>query len=187
VTAIKLPHRGLGRGTVAVPRAVGGTALVVEIKGFLLFGDVRGVIDTPDRLEQGRDLCSVWITNRQPVRGIVPPQYTHVRVEPTTSPRSRNGLHWWRLGFRPADTCARFAGEVGGKHDDVFQYHGQPTSCRLQVADGALYITHSSFDGRRQESLMMAKGPYRGRFDLPGPGLIQIKTDTTWSATVEPQ
>jgi hypothetical protein len=170
---------------VPVPQAPNSVATVVEIKGFLLFGDVRGVIDTSSRLEQGDDLCSVDILNRHRVRGVVPPGYTHVKVVPMTSSRSRNGLHWWRLGFRTADTCAEFTGTLGGKHDDVFQYPGPAVSCHLEVGDkGYVAIEHYSFDGTRRDILTHASGAYRGRFELPGPGLVQVRCSGTWSATV---
>jgi hypothetical protein len=182
---IKLPYRGLGRGTVPVPQVPDGTAVVVEVKGFLLAGDVRGVIDTPDRLEQGDVLCGVHLPSRQRVRGIVPLSYTHVRVEPAYLSRSRNGIHWWRLGFRAANTCLELAGTMGGRHDDVFRYLGPVATCRLAVSDGYLRLEYHSMDGTRRESLVSVEGPYRGQFKIPGPGLIQARCRTSWSATVE--
>jgi len=186
MTKIDYPHRGLGRGTVLAPPRTRGSALIVEVKGFLLMAKIRGVIDTADQLEQGDTLCYAMDFSRRPVRGIVPSRYTHVSVEPTRSSRSNNGIHYWRLGFRTADDLPPFTGTVSSPNDDVFHHRGPAAWGRLETGRGYVHLYWHSVDGTQEKELTAVEGPYRGRFQLPGPGLIRVSClGTPWSATIE--
>jgi hypothetical protein len=121
---IDLPHRGWGKGSVRVDHAPADAATVMEIQGnWLSSYYVYGLVDTPDRLERGRMLCT-QNHGRQRLRAVVPRDYTHVTM--IGSQRSSGPIRW-KVGFRPGDTCAELRGTVRGRHPDVLRYEGPAT------------------------------------------------------------
>ncbi|ALG12363.1 hypothetical protein [Kibdelosporangium phytohabitans] len=181
---IDLPYRGWGNGVVPVNRPSSEVSAVLEIQGNWMSGySVHGLIDTPDRLEQGDMLCSQNFSSRR-VRAVVPPEYTHVKISKGT--RS-NGIARWVIGFRPADTCQELRGTVRGSHPDVVYYQGPRTSVTFEVSsEGYAHLYRFAVDGTGRDDLhYVSLGPFRGRIELSaGPILLQVDCLVPWSLTI---
>jgi hypothetical protein len=175
---IALRHGGRGNGTVRVSHAPGDAATVMELTGGPLSSlYVYGVIDTPDRLEQGRILATLNYGGRR-LRAVVPKQYTHVRLA-----KSRNSLFpRWRLGFGGSGSLPELRGRASGSHPDVLRHTGERAALRLEVGAGYAVVTRRSPSGMQDEELHRAMGPFRGTIELPGPGLYEIDCLVEWSA-----
>lgn len=178
---IELPFRGWAKGTVPVMHAPDGDATVLELRCPLGNLKVYGLVDTPDHLERGEELCGIML-GRQRIRGIVPRKYTHVQIVPSIrSP----GFVWWRLGYRPASSLPELQGSVSGGHSDVLRYSGPPATVLLEVPRGFAHLTHHPSKGHHQTSLEFANAPFRGQIKIPGPGLIAVyAAGSSWTLTL---
>ncbi|WP_405795631.1 hypothetical protein [Streptomyces sp. NBC_01506] len=177
---IRLPHSGWGKGTVPVSHAPDHGVTVVEIKGGVLSPCyVYGLIDTPDRLEQGDMLVTTNFGGHR-ARGVVPREYTHLSVKGGMS----TNLPRWRVGFRTADSLSELVESAEGRHPDVVPYNGARTTVRLEVGNGHADITHRPLNGGGETLLHLGQGPFRGTIELPGPGLIDVDCLVRWSITV---
>ncbi|MEU1147205.1 hypothetical protein ACFYO9_04920 [Streptomyces sp. NPDC005863] len=178
---IRLPHWGLGNGKIPVSHAPSGLATVVEMKsGVLSSLYVYGVIDTPEQLEKGDMLLTHNTGSRHRARALVPREYTHLAVD-----KSKVGsFPRWRLGFRSSDSLSTLKKNAEGRHPDVLQYTGGRGTAKLDVGDGYVYIKHRSPGGEVETELHRSSGPFRGTFQLPGPGLIVVNCLVRWSVTL---
>ncbi|MFJ6852977.1 hypothetical protein ACIQM3_21030 [Streptomyces sp. NPDC091271] len=177
----QLPHRGRGNGTVPVSHAPKNETTVVEIKGGTLAGFyVYGLINTPDRLEQGRMLVTHNLGGHR-VRAIVPREYTHLKVK-----KMSNGSLFprWKIGFRAAGSLPELMKIVEGRHPDVLLYTGERTTLKLEVGKGYAGFSHRPLNGGEATPLEGCNGPFRGTVELPGPGLIEVDCLVRWSATL---
>ncbi|MFD4630184.1 hypothetical protein ACFVYR_20345 [Streptomyces sp. NPDC058284] len=52
------------------------------------------------------------------------------------------------------------------------------------MGDGYIHIKHRSPGGEGEEQLHRSSGPFRGTFQLPGPGLIVVDCLVRWPVTV---
>ncbi|MEW2391037.1 hypothetical protein AB0933_22035 [Streptomyces venezuelae] len=71
-----------------------------------------------------------------------------------------------------------------GRHPDVLQYTCGRRTARLEVDNGYVDIKHRSPSGEGEEELHHSSGPFRGAFQLPGPGLIVVDCLVRWSITL---
>jgi len=178
VNEIELPYRGWYKGTAPVVHAPGNDSTVMELRCPLGVLKVYGLIDTPDRQERGEEVACGYLS-RPRIRGIVPRQYTHVQVVPMSgSP----GFAWWRLGYRPGSSLPEWQVTMPGGHTDVFRYSGPPAVAHLEVRRQYAQVKHYPANGAEWTSLAFANAPYRGKIEIPGPGLIVVSGVTsTWT------
>ncbi|MEV8320924.1 hypothetical protein AB0Q95_42910 [Streptomyces sp. NPDC059900] len=177
---IGLPHSGWGTGTVPVEHGPNGDVTLLESRsGFFSAFQLYGVIDTPDKLEQGGMLLT-HSTGGHRARAIVPKQYTHIRVEKSLL----SALTRWKIGFRASDALPKLGKRAEGDHPDVLRYTGGRTTLRLEAGEGYIHLTHRSLTGGQKTELHDASGPLRGTVELPGPGLIEVDCLVPWSVTV---
>ncbi|GAA0953266.1 hypothetical protein [Actinocorallia libanotica] len=180
-----LPFRGWRKGRIPVTHAPEGQATIAEMKGRLLGSlDVHGLVDTPERLERGG-----WVGSGSYIRGrfrfLVPKEYTHLLVE-----NSSNELPFfrWKAGFLTSEDCRELTGTVTGGCPDVLRHHGPATTALLEVGSGYAHVRHTRPDAapedRHHDIINFSKGPFRGRVEIPGPGLILIDTLVRWKLTV---
>ncbi|MFE7134025.1 hypothetical protein ACFVIM_24520 [Streptomyces sp. NPDC057638] len=178
---IDLSHGGWGNSTIPVRHARKGLVTLVEVKGGPLSTFyVYGVIDTPDRLEQGAILYT-HNYGRTPGRAVVPREYTHVRIVKPSSGGSV--LPRWRLGFGNSGVLPELR-TASGKRPAVLRHTGPETRIRLETGGGYANVHHHSFDGASVEKVRFGSGPFRGPVELPGPGLIAVDCLVDWTVTV---
>jgi hypothetical protein len=180
-----LPFHGWRKRGIPVTHAPEGQATIAEMK-CPLYGSLYayGLIDTPDRLERGRMLGSGGHT-RARFRFLVPREYTHLQVENGF----RDGYFFrWKAGFLTSEDCRELAGTVTGGHPDVLRYHGPVATALLEVGSGYAHLHHTRLDGapgnRPDQIHDVSGGPFRGRVEIPGPGLILIDTLVPWKLTL---
>ncbi|MET8787347.1 hypothetical protein [Streptomyces sp. NPDC004589] len=180
---IRLPHSGRGNGTVPVSHAPNSAATVVEIKsGILSAFYVHGLIDTPDKLEQGQILVTHNYGGHR-ARAVVPRKYTHLIVK---RPSHSSLFPRWKLGFRASDSLPELVKSAEGGHPNVLRYTGARTTSKLEVPKGYVVLTHRSLRGEGAKELHRSNGPFRGTVELPGPGLIEVDCLVQWSVTLRP-
>ncbi|MGW4554261.1 hypothetical protein ACWEOV_11525 [Streptomyces sp. NPDC004365] len=178
---IRLPHTGRGNGTVPVSHAPNSTATVVEIKGGALSAFyVYGLIDTPDKLEQGRMIVTHNYGGHR-TRAVVPRKYTHLIVR---RPSHGSLFPRWKLGFRASDSLPELVKSAEGGHPNVLRYAGARTTLRLEVSKGYVALTHRSLKGEGEKELHRSNGPFRGTVELPGSGLVEVDCLVRWSVTL---
>ncbi|GAA2065040.1 hypothetical protein GCM10009801_10040 [Streptomyces albiaxialis] len=140
-------------------------------------------MDTPDHLERGEMLCTVNYGGH-PARAVVPRSYTHLAVD-KGSVRGGGPFKRWKIGYRSATTCTELKKTATGKHPDVLQYDGPATEAVLNVVGkGYARLVHHGRDGGRSEVTDISLGPFRGRIELPGPGLIEVDCLVDWSLRI---
>jgi hypothetical protein len=181
VDEIELPFRGWFKGTVPVMHAPEGDPTVLELACPLGNLKVFGLIDTPDHQEGGEEL-GLGMFSRKRIRCVVPRKYTHVQIVPSIrSP----GFARWQLGYRSASSLPELHGSVTGGHTAVFRYTGRRTTAHLAVAKSYAYLKHYKFVGDNYTDLTFANAPFRGKVEIPGPGLIVVDSVvSSWTLTL---
>lgn len=174
-----LPFRGWGKGSVPVLHALEGQSTIAEARLPLLgTAYVYGLVDTPERLERGHILGTGLLWNR--FRFLVPKEYTHLRMEADIR---------WKVGFPTSDDCRVPVGTVTGRHPDVLLHRGPAVTALLEVGSGYAKVHHTRPDApedQHREIAHVSRGPFRGRVEIPGPGLILVDTLVRWKLTVNP-
>jgi hypothetical protein len=164
---------GDGTATVALQKPVPGPAIAT------ITASGTGPLKITGVDAQGQPVAVLVDVATLPYSGTVPidfgPGQSTASLQVTTSGH-------WRIEIAEAARARQFDGQATGTGDDVLSYTGQAAQEPVRFdGPGHFVLAWYPAGGGAAQVLADRTGAFTGTVQLPGPGLVVVKADGSWS------